>query len=167
MPPPPPVRPVLSTQATSQSADSVTPLNDVDTAVLAPDTSPSTTRRSEPVSTPAPTPAPPPRPGGTFPAAVERWRPLVADYFAPRLVDQALSIIACESHGDPEVTNPYSGAAGLFQHIPRYWPERAAASGFPGASIYDGEANIAAAAWLVRVSVDSGLKPWYFWTCRP
>jgi len=110
---------------------------------------------------------PPPDPGGSFPAPVERWRPLVAAYFSPGRVEAALAVIQCESHGDPEAANPLSGAAGLFQHIPRYWPERAAAVGFPGASPYDGEANIAAAAWLVRVSIDAGLSPWYFWVCKP
>lgn len=105
--------------------------------------------------------------GGAFPPAVERWRPLVSAYFPAALVGEALSIIRCESNGDPEVANPVSGAAGLFQHIPRYWPERAAAAGFPGASPFEAEPNVAAAAWLVAVSVESGLPPWYFWSCRP
>ncbi len=110
---------------------------------------------------------PPPTQGGTFPPLVERWRPLVTVYFPAELVDQALSVIRCESLGDPAIVNPVSGAAGLFQHMPRYWPERAAAAGFPGASPFDPEANIAGAAWLVRVSLEDGLPAWYFWSCQP
>lgn len=109
----------------------------------------------------------PPVEGGPYPPPVERWRPLVGAYFPAALVGEALSIIRCESHGDPAAVNPVSGAAGLFQHMPRYWPDRAAAAGFPGASILDPEANIAGAAWLVEVSMESGLPPWYFWSCQP
>jgi hypothetical protein len=116
---------------------------------------------------PTTSPVPPPVEGGAFPPPVERWRPLVEAHFAGDLVDQALSIIRCESYGDPDAVNPVSGAAGLFQHLPRYWPERAAAAGYPGASVYDPEANIAGAAWLVAVSEASGLPAWYFWTCQP
>ena len=113
------------------------------------------------------TTAPGPVEGGTFPPLVERWRPLVGAYFPPGLVDEALAVIRCESLGDPDIVNPVSGASGLFQHIPRYFPERAAAAGFPGASPFDPEANIAAAAWLVQVSLEGGLPAWYFWSCRP
>jgi hypothetical protein len=116
----------------------------------------------------APTaPEPPPVSGGPFPPKVERWRPLVAAHFPADLVDQALSVMDCESFGDPSITNSHSGAAGLYQHMPRYWPSRSAAAGFPGASIYDGEANIAAGAWLVDRSMDAGLDPWFHWTCKP
>lgn len=119
-------------------------------------------------SIPAPTTTVPPGvEGGSFSPLVERWRPLVSRYFAPGLVDEALAVIACESLGDPEIVNSSSGTAGLFQHHPLYWPERAAAAGFPGATPDDPEANTAAAAWLVEESVASGLTPWYFWACRP
>ena len=89
----------------------------------------------------APKPAPAPRP-------VEEWRSLVSTYFAPEHVDLALTIISCESGGDPNAQNPSSGAAGLFQHIPRYWDARVAAAGMPGASIFDPIANVAASAYL-------------------
>jgi hypothetical protein len=98
---------------------------------------------------------------------VEQWRPLVTAYFPAGVVDDALSVLWCESVGDPDATNPVSGAAGLFQHLPRYWPERAEAIGFPAATPYDPGANVAAAAWLVGVSLEVGLPAWYFWTCRP
>jgi hypothetical protein len=89
----------------------------------------------------APAPAPAPRP-------VEEWRSLVSAYFAPEHVDLALKIISCESGGDPNAQNPSSGAAGLFQHIPRYWDARVAGAGMPGASIFDPIANVAASAYL-------------------
>ena len=110
---------------------------------------------------------PDPVEGGVFPPLVERWRPLVAAYFPADLIDEALAVIRCESFGDPSLVNPASGASGLFQHMPRYWPARAAAVGFPGASPLEAEPNIAAAAWLVRVSLEGGLPAWYFWSCKP
>ena len=76
------------------------------------------------------------------------WRALVSAYFAPEHVDLALRIISCESGGDPNAQNPRSGAAGLFQHIPRYWEARVAAAGMPGGSIFDPIANVAASAYL-------------------
>ncbi|HJU51782.1 MAG TPA: transglycosylase SLT domain-containing protein [Acidimicrobiia bacterium] len=97
-----------------------------------------------------PAPAPAPRP-------VEEWRSLVSSYFAPTDVDKALRVISCESGGDPNAQNPSSGAAGLFQHIPRYWAERAALVGLPGASIFDPVANVAAAAYLAYTV---GWSPW-------
>jgi hypothetical protein len=38
---------------------------------------------------------------------------------------------------------------GLFQHLPRYWAERAENAGFAGAEPGDPEASTAAAAWAV------------------
>lgn len=90
------------------------------------------------------------------------WRPLVESYFAPADVDRAIQVIACESNGDPDARNPYSGASGLFQHLPGAWPERAAGAGFPGASVFDPEANVAAAAWLLYESDGGG---WHHWVC--
>lgn len=96
--------------------------------------------------------APPPAP-----RPVEEWRSLVTAYFAASDVEKALRVIACESGGDPNAQNPRSGAAGLFQHIPRYWADRSAAVGLPGASIFDPVANVSAAAWLVYTE---GWGPW-------
>lgn len=98
----------------------------------------------------APAPAPAPRP-------VSEWTSLVSAYFAPEDVELALRVISCESGGDPNAQNRRSGAAGLFQHIPRYWEPRAAAVGMAGASIFDPVANVAAAAWLVATE---GWRPW-------
>jgi len=104
------------------------------------------------VATAATVAGPPPAP-----RPVEEWRSLVSAYFATSDVDKALGVISCESGGDPNAVNPISGAAGLFQHIPRYWPDRAAAIGLPDASIFDPMANVAAAAWLVYTV---GWSPW-------
>jgi hypothetical protein len=98
---------------------------------------------------------------------VERWRPLVDEYFAPELVGEALAIIDCESNGDPDVRNRRSGAAGLFQFIRGTWVHASAQAGFAGASPYEPEANIAAAAWLAGYSLDHGDAAWSHWTCRP
>lgn len=93
----------------------------------------------------------------------EGWRPLVEQYFPAGDVDRAIGIIACESKGDPRARNPRSGASGLFQHMPRYWDERASGAGFPGASIFDPEANVAAAAYLIYEHPGGG---WQHWVCR-
>lgn len=83
------------------------------------------------------------------PRDVEAWRPLVAAYFGPGEVERALRVIYCESSGDPGAKNPRSSASGLFQHLARFWPERSTDAGRPGADIFDPEANVAVAAWLV------------------
>lgn len=94
--------------------------------------------------------------------AILRWRSLIAAHFPPEHVDEALTVLACESGGDPNATNPTSSAAGLFQHLPRYWPSRSAAAGVAGASIYDPEANVIVAAWL-----SSSGSSWAHWVCKP
>jgi hypothetical protein len=96
----------------------------------------------------------------SFPWAVERWRPVVALYFAQDRIEWALRIIACESGGDPEARNPHSSATGLFQHLGRYWPRRSAAAGWAGADITDPFANIAVAAWLLEHGGTSN------WVCK-
>ncbi|HUP16512.1 MAG TPA: transglycosylase SLT domain-containing protein [Acidimicrobiia bacterium] len=99
--------------------------------------------------------------------AVEQWRPLVASYFSPGMVDQALSIIQCESLGDPNAYNPYSGASGLFQFIPGTWAVTSVKAGFGGSSVFDPEANVASAAWLTSYYQGAGLNPWTPWHCIP
>jgi hypothetical protein len=98
---------------------------------------------------------------------VERWRPLVEQYFAPDRVDEAMSIIDCESNGDPTARNPRSSAAGLFQFLDRTWSHSSEQAGFQGVSPLSPEANIAAAAWLVEYSLGAGDSPWAHWTCQP
>jgi hypothetical protein len=86
-----------------------------------------------------------------LPAAVEQWRKPVEKYFKYQHVTWALNIIKCESGGNPNAYNS-SGASGLFQHMKQYWPARATAAGFPGASPFDPVANIAASAYLLYAS---------------
>lgn len=94
-------------------------------------------------------------------SGVERWRPLVELYFRPGDVSWALRIIRCESGGDPEAKNPRSSARGLFQHLKRYWPKRAPKAGFADRTVFDPEANVAVAAWLLY---KGGGKS--HWTCK-
>lgn len=93
----------------------------------------------------------------------EGWRPLVELFFQADDVDRAVRIMSCESRGDADARNPRSGASGLFQHMPRYWGSRSAAAGYAGASIFDPEANVAVAAWLVYDYDHGG---WHHWVCR-
>lgn len=101
-------------------------------------------------------------PGAFWGVGVERWRPWVQIYFQPWDVDRALRIMRCESLGDPWAKNRLSGAAGLFQHMPRYWPERSARFGWAGWSVWSPDANIAIAAALVYHDSMS----WRHWVCR-
>ncbi len=91
---------------------------------------------------------------------VERWRPLIEVYFEPGDVDWALAIVACESGGIVTAKNPGSSASGLFQHLARYWPQRSKLAGWEGASIWDPEANIAVAAWLLEKNGKAS------WVCK-
>lgn len=102
-------------------------------------------------------------------SGVTRWRPLVEKYFPPELVDQALSVMQCESGGNPDATNRYSGAAGLFQFLKGTWAVASVRAGFAGYSRYDPEANIAAAAWLVDYSIRTNHPrgAWGHWSCQP
>lgn len=51
----------------------------------------------------------------TYSPQVEQWRPLVAKYFPPDLVDKALYVIQGESGGNPVITGDGGVAIGLFQ----------------------------------------------------
>ena len=75
---------------------------------------------------------------------------------------EAVSVATCESGLRPTALNAGSGASGLFQQLARYWPGRAAAYGFPGASPFDPWANAMVSAGMVR---DTG--GWGHWSCRP
>lgn len=133
-------------------------------------TAPTTTTTTTPPpdgSTTTTTAPPPPITGGDFPPAVERWRPLVSSYFPPARVDGALTVIRCESYGDPNAYNPYSGASGLFQFLPSTWATVSPRAGFGGASVFDPEANIGTAAWLTGYYASKGSDPWSAWACRP
>lgn len=97
---------------------------------------------------------------------VMAWRPLVEQHFAPDLVLDALVIIQCESVGDPEAVNPYSGASGLFQFMPGTWAVASVRAGVDHRSVFDGEANIIAASWLAEYYRERAGEPWRPWSCR-
>lgn len=103
----------------------------------------------------------------TFRPAVERWRGLVATYFPGSLIDPALAVMQCESLGDPDAYNPYSGASGLYQFIPGTWAVASVKAGFGGVSVFDPEANVAAAAWLAGYYQSLGRDPFTPWRCLP
>jgi soluble lytic murein transglycosylase-like protein len=127
-----------------------------------PSTSPTTTTPSNTTTTTS---------GGggaswNHPPAVERWRPLVQQFFPSNRVEEALRIIDCESNGDPDAYNPYSGASGLFQFIPSTWASTAPKAGYGGHSAFEPEANVAAAAWLGNRYEELGQYFWRAWSCR-
>ena len=128
-----------------------------------------TTTTSAPGSTTSTTSIPPPPSIGDRPLkpAVERWRGLVTSYFPGEWVEPALRIMQCESLGDPEAYNPYSGASGLFQFLPGTWAVISPKAGFAGASAFEAEANIATAAWLAKYYQGLGRNPWTPWYCTP
>jgi len=103
---------------------------------------------------------PKPRFERTVSPGAEQWRSLVEVYFPSDWVGWALRIMQCESGGDVYAKNPHSSASGLFQHLARYWEERSTKAGWAGASIWDPEANIAVAAWLLENGGTS------HWTCK-
>jgi hypothetical protein len=74
-------------------------------------------------------------------AVVEQ--PVVAEN--PRLA----CIRRIESHNDPNATNRYSGAMGLYQFLPSTW--RTTPQGRAGLSAYDPVAATAAANWMLSV----------------
>ena len=91
------------------------------------------------------------------PADVESWRPLVAAYFPPDRVDQALKVIWCESRGDPSAKNPNSTASGLFQVLRGWWSGEWSTA-IPAFDPFDPEANVAAAA-----KIAGGPRYWSDW----
>lgn len=92
---------------------------------------------------------------GTIASSASGWlsevevRALVSLYFDDVDVNRAIRVAWCESRFDPEAIDLRTGATGLFKHLPRYWDDRAANAGFPGALPTDPEASVAAAAWAV------------------
>jgi hypothetical protein len=159
-----PAPPEASAAAAAAASPPATTTTAAPTTTAPPPTTaaPTTTTTTQPPPT-----TQPPVQGG--PRDVGTWRPLVTEHFPPERVDEALAIIHCESKGDPTAVNPYSGASGLFQFLSGTWEWASAEAGWAGASVFDPEANIASAAWLVQTSIDTGHPrgPWGHWTCSP
>lgn len=138
------------------------------TTTTTPGTTPGTTAPSSPTTTVATTPTTSDGGGGPWdhPPEVEQWRGLVEEYFPSNRVEEALRIIDCESNGDPNAMNPYSGASGLFQFLPSTWESTAPKAGFAGASPFDPEANVGSAAWLANRYQELGYYYWTPWNCK-
>jgi len=147
--------------ATTNTTEAPAPETTTTTAAPPPTTTTAAPPPTTTTTAPPATAAPPP--GTPVPAGVEQWRSLTAAYWPAELVDDALVVMDCESGGDPTALNPVSGAAGLFQFMPTTWQSASAAAGWDGASVFDAEANIAAAAWLYAAYE----TPWAPWSCRP
>ena len=84
-------------------------------------------------------------------------RELAGRFFPAEELDKAVLVAWCESGFDPNAYNLVGPYGGLFQHAEIYWPSRAIAAGYPGASIFDAEANTAASKLLWSIS---GWQPW-------
>lgn len=110
---------------------------------------------------------PKPAPAATTTIPTSGWlsevqvRALVTQYFKPDDVNKAVRIAWCESRFDPNFEDLRTGGLGLFNHLPRYWDERAAKAGFEGADPTDPEASTAAAAWEVYNGAG-----WSIFSCR-
>lgn len=103
----------------------------------------------------------PPQPRSSRAAAgVEQWRTLVGLYFPAENISAALTVMNCESRGDPNADNPRSTASGLFQFLSSTWA--VTPQGKAGLSVWDADANVAAAAWLSKGGTD-----WAHWVCKP
>ena len=104
----------------------------------------------------------------TFAPEVERWRDetfsAIARYGGNPVmeIDKFLSVMWCESRGNPEAINSSSGASGLMQHLPQFWDWRARMAGFEGSSPLDPVANINVSAWLLYEHVAGGWSHWNF-----
>jgi hypothetical protein len=82
--------------------------------------------------------------------AAHRWQ-------VPGGARTALRIANRESHFRPRAYNAYSGAAGIFQHLLRYWPGRAYTYGFKRWSAFNARANIIVTMRMVK---RTGWSPW-------
>lgn len=151
---------VVSTAPTTvPSEDTTTPTNPTTPSSTPPTTSP-------PATSPPTTSDGGGGGGGTYSGSADQWRSLVSQFFPASRVEEALRIIDCESNGNPNAENPYSGAAGLFQFLPSTWASTAPKAGYSGASAFDPEANIASAAWLANRYSELGYYFWQPWSCK-
>jgi len=83
--------------------------------------------------------------------AEERWS-------VPGGVAMALYVANRESNYRPTAFNSYSGASGIFQHLRRYWPDRADTFGFDGWSAFNARANI-----MVTMRMVHRMGSWSHW----
>jgi hypothetical protein len=148
------------TTTTVQSTTSTT--HDHPTTTVADTTTtteaPTTTTTEAPTTTTTEPPTTTTTTGGEYSGVLSESeaRDLFSQYFSGDDVEVAMRVAICESSLNTNAYNP-AGYGGLFQHAIAYWDSRAAAAGWADASIYDGAANTAVAAWLHS---QSGWSPW-------
>ena len=70
---------------------------------------------------------------------------------------RALHIAWRESRYQPDAYNPEGRAAGIYQHLLKYWPDRAQEYGFPDSSAFNARANVFVTMRMVR---EYGWSPW-------
>jgi hypothetical protein len=70
---------------------------------------------------------------------------------------KALYVAWRESRYRPSAYNTAGGAAGIYQHLLKYWPGRAADYGFPNWPAFNARANIFVTMRMVRTY---GWDPW-------
>lgn len=99
----------------------------------------------------------------------EQWRPLVERYFPQERREEAMSVMWCESRGNPQAKHPTSGATGLFQFLETTWEWVSVEAGVGGVDRTNPEANVRAAAWLVAYSerTNHPRGAWGHWECQP
>ena len=111
-----------------------------------------------------------------LPSEVEQWRGLVEQVFPPTEVEDVLSVIRCESYGNPNTMYLESWglhSVGLLQ-INRGWltgwqDQQWALRSHDGTAIdlTDPMTNILAARWIRHFEDVRGFKPWSQWACNP
>ena len=84
----------------------------------------------------------------------EQWRALVAKYFPPEQIDNALAIINAESGGNPYAVSP-TDDHGLFQINRGTW--YGYAENLPLEMAYDPETNVRIASYIFNTR---GWQPW-------
>lgn len=75
----------------------------------------------------------------------------------PEMAAWGLATATCESGLNPNAWSGYY--EGLFQHSPDYWPARAEAAGFAGASTFDPVANAFVTMWMISAGYPTSHWP--------
>lgn len=157
-------------QATSVVATMEVPSEPTPTEA-AKDVQPEVVQDSVGAESPTPTPGILPTPQDVRPASgapasgfepnVERWRGVAARFMAPENVDATLSVMTCESHGDPNAGED-GDHFGLLQVSKHWHQEKADALFGAGADLKDPVVNMAVAAVISNRGYN-----WNAWTCKP
>lgn len=158
-------RAVAETEAARRADDATTTTLPADASPTTTTSDSPTTTGSDPTTTTSTTTPAAESPPVSINDRVMALRPLVERHFAADLVLDALVIIQCESLGNPDAVNPYSGASGLFQFLPGTWAVASVQAGVGDSSVFDPEANIIAASWLAEYYRDRTANPWRPWSC--